>query len=104
MMSVLAQIPLSPSLRTRLIALLVIEVVLAVVVVASWLKYRQLKHVSIDEWFAERDRHASARVRRMMQESHAQWEAEQRSAEAAERRAADEAEPQAGDEAERHAP
>jgi hypothetical protein len=104
MMSVLAQIPLSPSLRTRLIALLVIEVVLAVVVVASWLKYRQLKHVSIDEWFAERDRHASARVRRMMQESHAQWEAEQRSAEAAERRAADEAEPQTDDEAERHAP
>jgi hypothetical protein len=104
MMSVLAQIPLSPSLRTRLIALLVIEVVLAVVVVASWLKYRQLKHVSIDEWFAERDRHASARVRRMMQESHEQWEAERRAAEAAERRAADEAEPQTDDEAERHAP
>jgi hypothetical protein len=104
MMSVLAQIPLSPSLHTRLIALLVIEVVLAVVVVASWLKYRQLKHVSIDEWFAERDRHASARVRRMMQESHEQWEAERGAAEAAERGAADEAEPQAGDEAERPVP
>jgi len=77
----LAGIPMAPSLRTRLIALIVVEVVLAVVVVASYFKYRQLKAVSTDEWFAERDKHASPRVQRMMEESREQWEAERSEAE-----------------------
>jgi hypothetical protein len=85
MIGILAGVPLAPPLHTRLIALVAIEVVLVIVVVAAWFKYRQLKHVSIDEWFAERDEHASPRVRRMMQESHEQYEAERRAAEAAER-------------------
>ena len=85
-MGVLAQMPLAPPLGARLIALLVCEAVLMVVVVAAYLRYRQLKSVSVDEWFAERDEHASPRVRRMMEESHAQWEAEQRTAAEAEGR------------------
>jgi hypothetical protein len=92
MIGMIAGIPLSPPLHTRLIALVAIEAVLVVVVVLAWLKYRQLKHVSIDEWFAERDQHASPRVRRMMQESHEQYEAERRTAEAAERHTEDESE------------
>jgi hypothetical protein len=92
MIGIFAGIQLAPSLHTRLIALVAIEAVLLVVVIASWFKYRQLKHVSIDEWFAERDRHASPRVRRMMQESHEQYEAERRIAEAAERHSEDESE------------
>jgi hypothetical protein len=79
-MGALAQIPLAPSLSARLVALIVCEAVLMVVVVAAYLRYRQLKSVSVDDWFAERDKHASPRVRRMMEDSHAQWEAEQQTA------------------------
>ena len=79
-MGLLAQVPLAPPLSARLVALIVCEAVLMVVVVAAYLRYRQLKSVSVDEWFAERDKHASPRVRRMIEESHAQWEAEQRTA------------------------
>jgi hypothetical protein len=79
-MGVLAQIPLAPPLSSRLIALAVSEAVLLVVVVVAYVRYRQLKSVSVDDWFAERDQHASPRVRRMMEESHAQWEAERRAA------------------------
>ena len=80
----LAGIPMAPSLRSRLIALIVVEAVLAVIVVASYFKYRQLKAVSTDEWFAERDKHASPRVQRMMDESREQWEAERAEAEQSE--------------------
>jgi hypothetical protein len=99
MIGIFAGIQLAPSLHTRLIALVAIEAVLLVVVIASWFKYRRLKHASIDDWFAERDQHASPRVRRMMQESHAQYEAERRIAEAAERRETD-----GSEESERPAP
>ena len=92
-MGLLAQIPLAPPLGTRLVALVVCEAVLMVVVVAAYLRYRQLKSVSVDDWFAERDQHASPRVRRMMEESHAQWEAEQRAAAEAEGRPTGPAEP-----------
>ena len=87
-MGVLAQISLAPPLGTQLIALVVSEAVLLVVVVVAYVRYRQLKSVSVDDWFAERDQHASPRVRRMMEESHAQWEAERRAAAAAEGRPA----------------
>jgi len=80
----LAGIPMAPSLRSRLIALIVVEAVLAVIVVASYFKYRQLKAVSTDEWFAERDKHASPRVQRMMDESRELWEAERAEAEQSE--------------------
>ncbi len=92
-MGVLAQIPVAPPLGVRLVALVVCEAVLMVVVVAAYLRYRQLKSVSVDDWFAERDEHASPRVRRMMEESHAQWEAEQRAAAEAEGRPSGPAEP-----------
>jgi hypothetical protein len=95
-MGALAQIPLSPPLSSRLIALIVCEAVLIVVVVAAYLRYRQLKSVSVDDWFAERDEHASPRVRRMMDESHAQWEVEQRIAAEAEGRSAGTTEPPPG--------
>jgi len=74
-------IPLAPPLHTRLIAFIIVEAVLLVLVIASYLKYKQLKAVSTDDWFAERDKHASPRVKRMMQESHEQWESEVAAAE-----------------------
>ena len=70
----LAQIPLSPPLNVRLIALAVVEVVLLVLVVVLWLKYEQLKKVSVDEWWQRRRRAGvSPRVERMMRESHDAW-------------------------------
>lgn len=78
---IVAQIPLSPPLSVRLIALAVVEVVLLALAVAIWLKYEQLKRVSVDEWWERRRRAGiSPRVRRMIQESHEQYLAERREA------------------------
>ena len=75
--ALLAQIPLSPPLGTRLLALLVVEIVLAILVVLLWIKYDQLKKVPVDEWWERRQRAGvSPRVRRMMDESHEQYLAE----------------------------
>jgi hypothetical protein len=77
----LGQIPLSPPLNVRLIAFAVIEVVLLVLVVVLWLRYEQLKKVSVDEWWQRRQRAGvSPRVERMMRESHDAWLAEQHEA------------------------
>jgi hypothetical protein len=77
-MDVIAQIPLSPSLGARLIALLVVEVVLLILVAVLWIKYEELKKVSVDEWWERRKKAGvSPRVQRMMRESHEQWEADQ---------------------------
>ena len=74
----LGQIPLSPPLNVRLIALVVVEVVLLILVVVLWLRYEQLKKVSVDEWWQRRRRAGvSPRVERMMRESHEAWLAEQ---------------------------
>jgi hypothetical protein len=79
--AVLAQIPLAPPLDTRLIALVVVEVLLAVLVVLLWIRYDQLKRVPVDEWWERRQRAGvSPRVRRMMDASHEQYLAEQRGA------------------------
>jgi len=79
--ALLAQIPLSPPLGTRLLALLVVEIVLAILVVLLWIKYDQLKKVPVDEWWERRQRAGvSRRVRRMMEESHEQYLLEQREA------------------------
>ena len=81
--ALLGQIPLSPPLNVRLIALVVIEVVLLALVVALWFKYEQFKKISVDEWWERRRRAGvSPRVERMMRESHDQYLAER--AEAAE--------------------
>ena len=81
--ALLGQIPLSPPLNVRLIALVVIEVVLLALVVALWIKYEQFKKISVDEWWERRRRAGvSPRVERMMRESHDQYLAER--AEAAE--------------------
>jgi hypothetical protein len=70
----LGQIPLSPPLSVRLIALAVVEVVLLILVVVLWLKYEQLKTVSVDEWWQRRKQAGvSPRVERMMRESHDAW-------------------------------
>ena len=69
--ALLGQIPLSPPLNVRLIALVVVEVVLSALVVVLWLKYEQLKTVSVDEWWERRKQAGvSRRVERMMRESH----------------------------------
>ena len=79
--SLLGQIPLSPPLSVRLIALVVIEVVLLVLVVALYMRYDQLKKIPVDEWWERRRRAGvSPRVDRMMRESHEQYLAEQREA------------------------
>ena len=55
-----------------------VEVVLLILVVVLWLKYEQLKTVSVDEWWQRRKRAGvSRRVERMMRESHDAWLAEQ---------------------------
>ncbi len=78
---IIAQIPLSPPLNVRMIALAVVEVVLLALAVALWLKYEQLKKVSVDEWWERRRRAGiSPRVRRMIQESHEQYLADRREA------------------------
>lgn len=77
-MKVIAQIPLSPALGVRLIALLVVEVVLLILVAVLWIKYEELKRVSVDEWWERRRKGGvSPRVQRMMRESHERWEADQ---------------------------
>ena len=77
----LGQIPLSPPLNVRLIALLVVEVVLLILVVVLWLKYEQFKKVPVDEWWQRRKRAGvSPRVERMMRESHDAWLGEQNEA------------------------
>jgi hypothetical protein len=75
------QIPLSPSLSVRLIALVVVEVVLLILVVLFYLKYDQLKKIPVDEWWERRKRAGvSPRVDRMMRASHEQYIAERREA------------------------
>lgn len=77
----LGQIPLSPPLSVRLIALVVVEVVLLILVVVLWLKYEQFKKVPVDEWWERRKRAGvSPRVERMMRESHDAWLGEQNEA------------------------
>jgi len=79
--ALLGQIPLSPPLSVRLIALAVIEVALLALVVALWIKYDQLKKIPVDEWWTRRRRAGvSPRVERMMRESHEQYLAERREA------------------------
>jgi hypothetical protein len=79
--SLLGQIPLSPPLSVRLIALAVIEVVLLALVVMLYLRYDQLKKIPVDEWWERRRRAGvSPRVERMMRESHEQYLAERREA------------------------
>lgn len=75
------QIPLSPPLGVRFIALVVIEVVLLALVVVLWARYEQFKKISVDEWWERRRRAGvSPRVERMMRESHEQYLAERREA------------------------
>ena len=74
------QIPLSPSLQTRLITLAVIEVVLAVIVVLLYFKYKELKSVPLDEWWARRLEEATPRMRRMIRESQEIYHEEQAAA------------------------
>jgi len=77
----LGQIPLSPPLSVRLIALVVIEVVLLILAFLLYLRYDQLKKIPVDEWWERRRRAGvSPRVERMMRESHEQYLAEQREA------------------------
>ncbi len=76
------QIPLSPPLNTRLIALVVVEIVLAVIVVLLYFKYVQLKSVPLDEWWAQRFEQATPRMRRMIRESQEIYEEEQAAARA----------------------
>jgi hypothetical protein len=47
-------VPLAPSLTTRLIALLVIEVVLLTLVVLLYVRWVQFKNQPLDEWWAQR--------------------------------------------------
>ena len=77
--ALIGQIPLSPPLGVRLIALVVIEVVLLVLVALLWVRYQQLKKIPVDEWWERRRRAGvSPRVQRMMDESHEQYLAERR--------------------------
>ncbi len=75
--ALVGQLPLSPPLGTRLLALVVVEIVLAVIVVLLFLKYRQLKAVPLDEWWARRLDKATPRMRRMIRESQEIYEEEQ---------------------------
>jgi hypothetical protein len=74
------QIPLSPPLGTRLMALVVVEIVLAIVVVLLYFKYKELKSVPLDEWWAQRLEKATPRMRRMIRESQEIYEEEQAAA------------------------
>lgn len=76
------QIPLSPPLNTRLLALVVVEIVLAVIVVLLYFKYVQLKSVPLDEWWARRLEEATPRMRRMIRESQEIYQEEQAAARA----------------------
>jgi hypothetical protein len=79
--ALLGQIPLSPPLSVRLIALVVVEFVLLALAAVLWIKYEQFKKVPVDEWWERRKRAGiSPRVRRMMEESHEQYLAEEREA------------------------
>ena len=76
MSALLAQIPLAPPLHTRLIALAVVEAFLAVIVVLLYIKYRDLKSVPIEEWWAYRLSKATPRMKRMISEAQEEYEAE----------------------------
>ncbi len=80
--ALVGQIPLSPPLGTRLIALIVVEIVLAVIVVLLYFKYKELKSVPLDEWWALRLNEATPRMRRMIRESQEIYEEEQAAARA----------------------
>jgi hypothetical protein len=80
--ALVGQIPLSPPLGTRLIALVVVEIVLAVIVVLLYFKYKELKSVPLDEWWALRLESATPRMRRMIRESQEIYEEEQAAARA----------------------
>lgn len=77
---IVGQTPLAPPVGTRLIALVVVEIVLAVIVVLLYLKYKQLKSVPLDEWWARRLERATPRMRRMIRESQEIYEEEQAAA------------------------
>jgi hypothetical protein len=78
--ALVGQIPLSPPLNTRLITLVVVEIALAILVVLLYLKYKQLKSVPLDEWWARRLEDATPRMRRMIRESQEIYEQEQAAA------------------------
>ncbi len=81
LVALIGQIPLSPPLSVRLIALAVIEVVLLVLVALLWMRYEHFKKIPVDEWWERRRRAGvSPRVERMMRASHEQYLAEQREA------------------------
>jgi hypothetical protein len=94
-----AQIPLAPPLNTRLIALVVTEIVLAVIVVLLYFKYAELKAVPIEEWWARRLEKATPRMRRMIRESQEIYEEEQAALRAEQAPAAPSAEDSTGDDA-----
>jgi hypothetical protein len=87
------QIPLSPPLNTRLIALVVVEIVLAVIVVLLYFKYVELKSRPLDEWWARRLEQATPRMRRMIRESQEIYEEEQAALRAEQTAAAPEGDP-----------
>ena len=68
---VLAQgVPLSPSLQTRLIALVVVEALLITTAVLLYVLWARLKKRPLDEWWAGRKAEGfSPRVRAVMEES-----------------------------------
>ena len=73
-------IPLAPPLHTRLIALVVVEVVLITTAVLLYVRWAQLKGQPLDEWWAGRVAAGfSPRTRALMEES----ERERRAAEGA---------------------
>jgi hypothetical protein len=78
---ILAQgIPLAPPLNVRLIALVVVEVVLITTAVLLYIRWEQLTHEPLDEWWARRKTFGfSSRTRALMDEE----ERERRAAEAA---------------------
>jgi hypothetical protein len=68
---VLAQgVPLSPSLQTRLIALLLVEAFLITTAALLYILWARLKKQPLDEWWAGREAEGfSPRVRALMEES-----------------------------------
>jgi hypothetical protein len=63
-------IPLAPPLHTRLIALVVVEVVLITTAVLLYVRWAQLKGQPLDEWWAGRVAAGfSPRTRALMEES-----------------------------------
>lgn len=56
-LAIVAQIPLSPPLSTRLIALAIVEVVLLSTAAVLYIRWVQLKNEPLDEWWQRRLAH-----------------------------------------------